>query len=103
MKVIKNAFKHTCCIFVATYYTQMLKQQMKSTQEKGIYVTKDQHLQGTVDWLVKDPEACDWLCGWRASKDFRAVSERNQHNRQSKESVHCCGANRHVCKTQRMV
>jgi hypothetical protein len=32
-------------------------------QAKGIYLTKDQHLQGTVDWLVKDLETWDWLCG----------------------------------------
>jgi hypothetical protein len=25
----------------------------------GIYLTKEQHLQGLVDWLVKDPEAWD--------------------------------------------
>jgi hypothetical protein len=62
-KVVKDAFKHTHCIFVATYYTQVLKQQMKPTQVKGIYLTKDQHLQRMIDWLVKDPEACDWLCG----------------------------------------
>jgi hypothetical protein len=30
---------------------------MKNTHVKGIYLTKDQHLQGSVDWLVKDPEA----------------------------------------------
>jgi hypothetical protein len=55
--VIKGAFKHACCISIATYYTQGLKQQMKPTQSKEIYLTKDQHLQGTVNWLVKNPEA----------------------------------------------
>jgi hypothetical protein len=40
-KVIKDAFKHAHCIFVATYYTHVLKQQMKPTQVKGIYLTKD--------------------------------------------------------------
>jgi hypothetical protein len=55
----------------------VLKQQMKLTQVNGIYLTKDQHLQGTVDWLVKDPEAWDWLCGWWASDQFRAISELN--------------------------
>jgi hypothetical protein len=33
------------------------KQQIKPTWVKGIYLTKDQHLQGIVNWLVKDPEA----------------------------------------------
>jgi hypothetical protein len=43
-KVIKDAFKHARCISVVTYYTQVLKQWMKPTQVKGIYLTKDQHL-----------------------------------------------------------
>jgi hypothetical protein len=56
-KVIKDAFKHARCISVVTYYMQVLKQEMKPTQVKGIYLTKDHHLQGLVDWLVKDLEA----------------------------------------------
>jgi hypothetical protein len=48
---------------------------MKPTQVKWIYLTKDQHLQGSVDWLVMDLEAWDWLCGWWVSDQFRAVSE----------------------------
>jgi hypothetical protein len=38
---------------------QVLKREMKPTQVHGIYLTKDQQLQGSVDWLVKDPEARD--------------------------------------------
>jgi hypothetical protein len=30
--------------------------------------------------LVKDLEASDWLCGWWASMDFRAMSEWNRQN-----------------------
>jgi hypothetical protein len=30
-KVIKDAFKHTHCISIIIYYTQVLKQQMKPT------------------------------------------------------------------------
>jgi hypothetical protein len=41
-----------------------MRQEMKTTQVHGIYLTKDQHLQGTVDWLVKDLKALDWLWGW---------------------------------------
>jgi hypothetical protein len=37
----------------------MLKQEIKPTQIYRIYLTKEQHLQGHVDWLVKDPEAWD--------------------------------------------
>jgi hypothetical protein len=63
---------------------------------KGIYLTKDQHLQGTVDWLVKVLEASDWLYDWWVSEDFRAVSE---WNRLIKESVHRYDVEGHVRKT----
>jgi hypothetical protein len=56
---------------------QLLKQEMKPTQVHGIYLTKEQHLQAHVDWLVKDLEAWDWLCGYWASDQFRAVLEWN--------------------------
>jgi hypothetical protein len=54
-KVIKDAFKHVCLISFVTYYTQVLKQQMKPTQAHGIYLTKDQHFLGMFNWLVKNP------------------------------------------------
>jgi hypothetical protein len=57
--VIKDAFKHTRLVFIALHYTQVLKQQMKPTPTHGIYPTKDQHLFGMIDWLVKDLKAWD--------------------------------------------
>jgi hypothetical protein len=30
-----------------------------------------------VDWLVKDPEAWDWLYGLWAYEDFRVIAEQN--------------------------
>jgi hypothetical protein len=36
---------------------KFLKQEMKPTPAHGIYLTKELHLQGLVDWLAKDPEA----------------------------------------------
>jgi hypothetical protein len=56
----------------------MLKQEMKPTQVYNIYLMKEQHLKGSINWLVKDPEAWDWLCGYWASDQFRAVLERNR-------------------------
>jgi hypothetical protein len=76
---------------------------MKPTDFHEIYLTKEQHLQGGLDWLVKDLEAWDWLCGDWASNEFRAVSEQNWVNRQSKPSVHHYGTNGHIRKMQRMV
>jgi hypothetical protein len=75
---------------------QVLKQQMKPTQVKLIYLTKDLHLQETFDWLVKDPEAWDWLCSWWASDQIRAVLEQNQL---SKKSVHLYSLYGRVRKT----
>jgi hypothetical protein len=57
---------------------QVLMQEMKPTLAHGIYLTKEQQLQGPVAWLAKDPEAWDWLCGWWAFVQFRAISEQNR-------------------------
>jgi hypothetical protein len=95
--VINDAFKHACLVSIAVYNTEVL---MKLMQTHGIYLTKDQDLLGTINWLVKDLEAWDWLFGWWASDGFRAVLKRN---RLSKSLVHYYHADRHICKTQRMV
>jgi hypothetical protein len=73
--VIKDAFKHAGPISIVVYYTLVLNQQMKPTQVHGIYLTKYQHLLRTVNWLVKNPDAWDWWCGWWASEDFRVISK----------------------------
>jgi hypothetical protein len=39
------------------YYSQVLKWPIKPYQAHGIYLTKEQQLQGKVGWLVKDPKA----------------------------------------------
>jgi hypothetical protein len=56
----------------------VLKQEMKPTQVHEIYLTKEQHHQGNINWLVKDPEAWDWLYDWWVSDQFRAVLEQNR-------------------------
>jgi hypothetical protein len=81
------------------YYSQVWKQPIKSHQACDIYLTKEQQLQGKVDWLVKDPEALNVMCEWRMSVEFRAISERNH---QRKPSVHHYGVDGHVHKTQRL-
>jgi hypothetical protein len=60
------------------YYSQLLKRPIKAHQAHDIYLTKEQQLQGKVDWLVKDPEACDAMCEWWTFKEFKAISVRNQ-------------------------
>jgi hypothetical protein len=102
-KVIKDAIKHARLVSIALYYSQVLKQLIKPSKAHNTYLTKEQQLQGKVNWLVKDPEVWDTMCEWCASVELRALSEQNQHNRWSKVSVHRYGADGHVRKTHRLV
>jgi hypothetical protein len=52
----------------------VLKQPIKPSQAHDIYLTKEQWLQGNVDWLVKDPEAWDAMCEWWVSAEFKTIS-----------------------------
>jgi hypothetical protein len=45
-----------------------------------IYLTKEQQLQGKVDWLVKDPGTWDTMCEWWMSEEFKAISLWNRQN-----------------------
>jgi hypothetical protein len=60
------------------YYSQVLKQSIKPNQAHDIYLTKEQQLQGKVDWVVKDSEAWDMMCEWWTFTEFRAILERNR-------------------------
>jgi hypothetical protein len=60
------------------YYSQVLKQPIKPYQVHNIYKTKEQQLQGKVDWKVKDLEAWDAMCEWWTSEEFKAISLWNQ-------------------------
>jgi hypothetical protein len=76
-----------------------MKQPIMPHQTQDIYLTKKQHLQGKVAWLVKDPEAWDAMCEWWSSPVFKVISEQNRLNRQSKKFVHHYGVDGHVRKT----
>jgi hypothetical protein len=80
-----------------------MKQPIKPNQMQNIYLTKEQHLQGKVAWLVKDPEAWGTMCEWWSSPEFKAISEQNRLNQQRKPSVHHYEVVGHVRKTQRWV
>jgi hypothetical protein len=45
-----------------------------------IYLTKEQHLQGKVNWLINDLVAWDAMCEWWAFVEFRVISKQNWHN-----------------------
>jgi hypothetical protein len=77
-KVVKDAIKHAMFQSIAYYHRNVLKQPMKARQAKALnlYLQKEEYVQGTVDWLVKDAEAWDSLCEHWASLVFVAKSER---------------------------
>jgi hypothetical protein len=77
-----------------------MKQSIKPNQMQHIYLTKEQHLQGKIAWLVKDLETWDTMCEWWSSPEFKAISEQN---RQRKPLVHHYGVDVHARKTQRRV
>jgi hypothetical protein len=62
------------------YYSQVLKRPIKPYQAHDIYLTKEQQLQGKVDWLVKDLEAQDAMCEWWMSEELKAISMWNQQS-----------------------
>jgi hypothetical protein len=62
------------------YYSQVMKQLIKPHQAQSIFLTKEQKLQGKVDWMVKDPESWDAMCKWWMSAEIRAISEQNWLN-----------------------
>jgi hypothetical protein len=55
----------------------------------NIYLTKEQQqFKGKIDWRIKDPEAWDVMCEWWMSREFKAISEQDQRNQQSKSLEH---------------
>jgi hypothetical protein len=104
-KVVKDAIIHTRFQSIAYYHRNMLKQIMNARQAKALnlYLQKEEYVQGTIDWLVKDAEAWDSLCEHWASPAFIAKSERARQNRLCKRSMHHCSADGHVRKVQKMV
>jgi hypothetical protein len=77
-KVVKDAIKHAKFQSIAYYHRNVLKQPMNATQMKALnlYLQKEEYVQGTVDWLVKDVEAWGSLCEHWVSPTFVAKFER---------------------------
>jgi hypothetical protein len=71
---------------------------MNAKQAKALklYLQKEEYVQGTIDWLVKDAEAWDSLCEHWASPAFVAKFERGRQNGLSKRSVHHYGADGNI-------
>jgi hypothetical protein len=104
-KVVKDDIKHARFRSIAHYHRNVLKQPMNARQEKALnlYLQKEEYVQGTVDWLVKDVEAWDSLYEHWTSPVFIAKSKRARQNWLSKQSMHHYGADGHVQKVQKMV
>jgi hypothetical protein len=51
----------------------VLKRPIKPYQTHDIYLTKEQQLQGKVDWLVKALKAWDTMCELWTSEEFKAI------------------------------
>jgi hypothetical protein len=62
-KVVKDAIKHA-----------------RQAKALNLYLQKEEYVQGTIDWLVKDAEDWDSLCKHWASPAFVAKSERARQN-----------------------
>jgi hypothetical protein len=77
-KVVKDAIKYARFQSIAYYHRNLLKQPMNARQAKdlNLYLQKEVYVHGTVDWLVKDAEAWDFLCEYWVSPVFVAKSER---------------------------
>jgi hypothetical protein len=90
-------------ITIFDVYLQVLKKPIKPHQAQNIYVTKEQKLEGKVDWIFKDSKASDAMCVWWTSTEFRAISEQNRLNSKSKPSVYHYGADGHIHKTRSWV
>jgi endonuclease III-like uncharacterized protein len=60
-KVVKYAIKHARFHSIAYYHRNVLKHPMNARQVKALnlYLQKEEYVQGTVDWLVKDAAAWD--------------------------------------------
>jgi hypothetical protein len=56
-RVIKDTFKRARLQAITYYHTQVVKQKMKTKDAQNLHMTKEEYLEGSVDWLVKDPKA----------------------------------------------
>jgi hypothetical protein len=55
-KVVKDAIKHVRFQSIAYYHRNVLNQPMNTRQAKALnlYLQKEEYVQGTVGWLVKN-------------------------------------------------
>lgn len=103
-KVIKDAFYNARISAVCYYYKKVKGQDMsKKLGANAIYLTEEEYLQSTVEWIVKDMEAWRWLAKKWASPEWIAESSKHRSNRGSDGPGHTYGADGHFGTARRMV
>ncbi|WVZ97968.1 hypothetical protein U9M48_043463 [Paspalum notatum var. saurae] len=102
-KVIDDAFYNARILAVCQYYKKVKGENM--SKEKGaaqIYLTEEEYLQTSVDWIVTEKEAWRWLAKRWASEDWIASSKSHRENRGTTAPGHQYGADGHFALTKRM-
>ncbi|WVZ76228.1 hypothetical protein U9M48_024217 [Paspalum notatum var. saurae] len=101
-KVIDDAFSNAQISAVCQYYKRIKGQNM--SKEKGasqIYLTEQQYLQVSIDWIVKDVEAWRWLAKKWSTPEWIASSKLHRENR-GNALGHRFGADGHYNLAKRM-
>ncbi|WVZ58517.1 hypothetical protein U9M48_008788 [Paspalum notatum var. saurae] len=102
-KVIDDAFYNIRISAVCQYYKRIKGENM--SKEKGasqIYVTEQQYLQISVDWIVKDVKAWRWLAKKWSTPEWIASSKSHRENRGKAGPGHRFGADGHYSLARRM-
>ncbi|WVZ51080.1 hypothetical protein U9M48_002260, partial [Paspalum notatum var. saurae] len=102
-KVIDDAMYNARISAVCQYYKKVKGDNM--SRGKGvaqIYLTEEEYLQTSVDWIVKDMEAWRWLAKRWASDDWIASLKSHRENRGTQASGHRYGADGHYALANRM-
>jgi len=102
-KIIDDALSNARISAVCQYYKKVKGENM--SKEKGaskIYLTEEQYLQTSVDWIVKDKEAWRWLAKRWSSEEWIASSKSRRQNR-GNQPGHRFGTDGHFGLARRMV
>ena len=103
-KVIEDALRNARITAVCQFYKRIKGENMSRAQGASqIYLTEQEYLQVTVDWLVKDMEAWRWLAKKWSSPEWIATSKLHRENRGTGGPGHRCGADGHYNLAKRMV
>lgn len=102
-KVVDDAFYNARISAVCKFYKKVKHQDMsKKLGASKIYLTEEEYLQTSIDWIAKDMRAWRWLARRWSSPDWIASSRSHRANRGS-EAGQRFGADGHFGLARRMV